>query len=167
LHSEGLLWHSWWPDNTNFLGQEFRDDASIIADSCPEDVMHSNNAYYLSGCNATGAKGASLEAKILLPFKKMAFGTASHAFCHYFQMSKPLAVRCCDEFALMIKDLYSLEYLWVPDENDLKGICRLHRAVHGVNVMMGSLCISREPSVCCSVVVKSWHDPFTPSRLSK
>ena len=58
-----------------------------------EDVMHSNNAFYLSGCDATGAKGALLEAKILLPLKTMAFGTASHAFCDYFQMSKPLAVR--------------------------------------------------------------------------
>ncbi len=35
-----------------------------------EDVMHSNNAFYLSGCDATGAKGASLEAKILLPLTK-------------------------------------------------------------------------------------------------
>jgi hypothetical protein len=58
-----------------------------------EYVMHSNNAFYLSGCDATGAKGALLEAKILLPLKTMAFGTASHAFCDYFQMSKPLAVR--------------------------------------------------------------------------
>ena len=54
-------------------------------------------------------------------------------------MSKPVAVRWCNEFALMNKDLYSLEYLRVPDENDLKGICRLHCIVHGVNGMIGSL----------------------------
>jgi hypothetical protein len=50
-----------------------------------EDVMHGNNAFYLSGCNATGAKGASLEAKILLPLKTMAFGTASHVFATTFR----------------------------------------------------------------------------------
>jgi Plant transposon protein len=101
--------------------------------------MHRDNAFYLSEHDATGAKGASMEAKILLPLKTVAFGTASHAFCNYFQMSKPLAVRCCDEYALMIKDLYSSENLWVPDENNLKGICRLHHAVHGVNGMVGLL----------------------------
>ena len=99
--------------------------------------MHSDNAFYLSECDATGAQGASLEAKILLPLKTVAFGTASHAFCDYFQMSKPLAVRYCDEYALMIKDLNFLEFLRVPDEYNLKGICRLH-CVHGVNGMMGS-----------------------------
>jgi hypothetical protein len=92
--------------------------------------MLSDNAFYLSECDATGAEGASLEAKILLPLKKMTFGTASHAFCNYFQMSKPLVVKCCDEYALMIKDLYSFECLQVPDENNLKGICRLHCAVN-------------------------------------
>jgi hypothetical protein len=84
--------------------------------------MHSGNAFYLSQCDGTGVKGASLEAKILLPLKTLAFGTASRAFCDYFLMSKPLAVRCCDKYALLIKDLYSSEYLRVPDENDLKGI---------------------------------------------
>ena len=57
-----------------------------------EDVMQSGNAFYLSQCDGTGVKGASVEAKILLPLKTLAFGTASHAFCDYFQMSKPLAL---------------------------------------------------------------------------
>ena len=105
-----------------------------------EDVMHSENPFYLSKCDASGAtKGALLEAKILLPLKTMAFGTAAHAFCDYFQMSKPLAVQCCDEYASIMKDLYSPEYLRVPDENNLIRIFRLHCAVHGVNGMMGSL----------------------------
>ena len=47
--------------------------------------MHSDNRFYLSQYDGTGAKaGASLEAKILLPLKTMAYGTASHAFCDYF-----------------------------------------------------------------------------------
>ena len=128
-----------------------------------EDVMHSGNAFYLSRYDGTGAIGASLEAKILLPLKTLAFGTASHAFCDYFQMSKPLAVRCCDEYALMIKDLYSSEYLRVPDENDLKGICRLHRAVHGVNGMMGSLdCMHTRWKNC----PKAWQASFKSGKES-
>ncbi len=129
-----------------------------------EDVMHSNNACYLSGCDDTGPKGALLEAKILLPLTTMAFGMASHAFCDYFQISKPLAVRCCDEFALMIKDMYSLEYLWVPDENDLNGICRLHRALHGVNGMMGSLDYMHTQWKNCP---KAWQATFKSGKESE
>ncbi len=64
----------------------------------------------------------------------------------------------------MIKNLHSLEYLWVPDENDLKGIlCRLHRDVHGVNGMMGSLdCMHRRWKNC----PKTWQASFKSGKES-
>jgi Plant transposon protein len=128
-----------------------------------EDVMHSGNRFYASQYDGTGAKGASLEAKILLPLKTMAYGTASHAFCDYFQMSKPLAVRCCDEYACIIKDLYSPEYLRVPDENDLIRMCKLHRAAHGVNGMMGSLdCMHTHWKNC----PKAWQASYKSGKES-
>ena len=42
-----------------------------------------------------GLIGPSLEAKILLPLKVLAYGVAPHAFCDYFQMSVSQAGRCC------------------------------------------------------------------------
>ena len=128
-----------------------------------EDVMHSDNRFYLSQYDGTGAKGASLEAKILLPLKTMAFGTALHAFCDFFQLSKPLAVRCSDEYARIIKDLYSPEYLRVPDENDLIRVCKLHRAAHGVNGMMGSLdCMYTQWKNC----PKAWQASYKSGKES-
>jgi hypothetical protein len=75
-----------------------------------ENVMHADLPFYASQVDATGRKGASLESKILLPLKTLAFGTAEHAFSDYFQMSKALASKCCKEFANMMRYIYSDEY---------------------------------------------------------
>jgi hypothetical protein len=56
-----------------------------------ENAMHADFPFYASQVDSTGKKGASLESKILLPLKTLAFGTAEHAFLDYFQMSKALA----------------------------------------------------------------------------
>jgi hypothetical protein len=45
-----------------------------------------------------GRVGASLEAKILLPLKTLAYGVAPHTFCDYFQMSVPMARECYKQF---------------------------------------------------------------------
>ena len=89
--------------------------------------------------DATGKMGASYEAKILLPLKTFAYGVPPHTFIDYFQMSKGLAARCCDVFALSMKLLYGEEYLRIPDALDLKRIAKLHKERHGVNGMFGSL----------------------------
>jgi hypothetical protein len=56
-----------------------------------EDVMDSNNPFCSRQSDAAGKKGASLEAKILLPLKSYAYRTVEHAFSDYFQMSSALA----------------------------------------------------------------------------
>jgi hypothetical protein len=65
--------------------------------------MHAGHPFYASQVDATGKKGASLEAKVLLPLKTFAYGVAAHAFSDYFQMSKALTAKCCDEFADMVQ----------------------------------------------------------------
>ena len=104
-----------------------------------DDIMHTNHPFYVSNVDATGKKGASLEAKVLLPLKTFAYGVAPHAFSDYFQMSKPLAGRCCEEFPEIMHRLYSKEYLSVPNECDIKDITNLHEKVHGVQGMLGLL----------------------------
>lgn len=52
-------------------------------------------------------------------------------------MSKGLAARCCEEFAEAMQSLYCEEYLWVPDDQDLKHIVQLHQKVHGICGMLG------------------------------
>ena len=70
-----------------------------------EDVMNAGHPFYTCQFDATGKKGASLEAKILLLLKTFAYGVAPHAFSDYFQMSKPFAAKCCEEYAAAIHSL--------------------------------------------------------------
>jgi hypothetical protein len=58
---------------------------------------------------ADGTVGASLEAKLLLPLKTLAYGVPPHTFQDYFQMSKTLAQECCIQFDMAIKTLHQRE----------------------------------------------------------
>jgi hypothetical protein len=89
--------------------------------------------------NRFGRKGASLEAKVLLPLKVLAYGVAPHTFCDYFQMSITQCGVCCREFNKTIPLLFSSIFNRVPTAADLKAINELHNRVHGVEGMLGSL----------------------------
>ena len=101
--------------------------------------MTTNHPFYANSMDAAGKKGASLESKVLLPLKTFAYGVPPHTFTDYFQMSKGLAAKCCDEFAAIMKQLYDEEYLRIPNTADLNMIITLHKERHCVNGMFGSL----------------------------
>ena len=99
------------------------------------DVANSGCPFYQD----SNVKVASLEARLLLPIKVLAYGVPPHAFCDYFQMSPQFARNCCFQFDKIMKILYQTEYLRIPDEEDLKNIVNLHKNVHKVDGMFGSL----------------------------
>ena len=85
-------------------------------------------------------EGASLEARLLLPMKSIAFGVPPKTFTDYFQMSKNFAKDCYHNFTAGMVQIYKPEYLRLPTQADLRAIISLHRSVHrGVNGMFGSL----------------------------
>jgi hypothetical protein len=55
-----------------------------------EDVDNSGAKFYLEKRNAMNREVASMEARLLLPLKTLAYGIAHHCFCDYFQMSRNL-----------------------------------------------------------------------------
>jgi hypothetical protein len=107
-----------------------------------EDICNSNfeeKNFFMNNKSATGLIGASLEAKLLLPLKCIAYGVPAHAFRDYFQMSQTLARECCFKFDQIMLKVYEQEYLRLPTAADLKAITKLHKTVHGVDGMFGSL----------------------------
>jgi hypothetical protein len=129
-----------------------------------EDVMNANHPFYSCRVDAIGQQGASLEAKILLPLKSFAYGVPPHTFSDYFQMSKPFAANCCDEYANAMRSLYSGEYLRVPDSVDMKSITKLHHEVHGVDGMFGSLdCMHNGWKIC----PKAWQASFKTGKETR
>ena len=123
-----------------------------------EDICNTGNPFYATGkTDAVGRMSASIEAKLLLPLKTLAYGVATHCFTDYFQMSKTLANRCCYEFDRVIRQLYHEEYLRLPTRADLRNISRLHKSVHKVDGMFGSLdCMHTTWKNC----PKAWQGNF-------
>jgi len=103
-----------------------------------EDFMASNIHFYKSSVQ-DGHEKTSLEARLLLPLKTLAYGVPPHTFIDYFQMSKQYARDCCKAFDHAMKAIYMEEFLRLPTSTDLKKIVKLHRSVHGVDGMIGSL----------------------------
>ena len=104
-----------------------------------EDIQGHQIKLNATNPSANGIPGASFEAKLLLPLKCLAYGVPSHTFCDFFQMSKQLARDCCQQFDLAIKRCYQKEYLRLPSAEDLKNIVALHKEIHQVDGMVGSL----------------------------
>jgi hypothetical protein len=104
-----------------------------------------------------GRVGASLEAKVLLPLKTLAYGVAPHCFCDYFQVSKPMARECYKHFLDTMCHHYMGEYLGLPTSADLRNIVALHKRVHGVDGMIGSLDCMQTKWKNCPV---AWQQSF-------
>jgi hypothetical protein len=105
-----------------------------------QSLGNSGNPFYQSfRKDKFGRTGASMEAKVLLPLRVLAYGDAPHNYCDYFQMSQSMARRCCREFNRMIPEIFADEYIRLPTAEDLQAVSGLHKVVHGVDGMFGSL----------------------------
>jgi hypothetical protein len=123
-----------------------------------EDVGNSGVKFYRGSTDAFGRETASLEARLLLPLKTLAYGVPPHCFCDYFQMSVDFSRQCCFQFDKVVQALYSEEFLRLPTKEDLKNISNLHKSVHGVDGMFGSLdCMHTYWKNC----PKAWQGSFS------
>lgn len=104
------------------------------------------------------SRGTTIEAKLMLSLKTLAYGVPSHTFCDYFQMSWPLARECCYQFDKAINSIYTAEYLRKPTAADIKGIVKLHRCVHKVDGMLGSIDCSHTNWKNCPV---AWQGSYS------
>jgi hypothetical protein len=95
-----------------------------------ENVGNSGVKFYLEKTDAFNRKVSSIEARLLLPLKTLAYGVAPHCFCDYFQMSNDFARQCCFQLDKTLKALYAEESLRLPTKDDLKNISNLHKHVH-------------------------------------
>ena len=103
------------------------------------EVMLSGEDFYSDKPDCMGKPSASIEAKLLLPLKTLAYGVAAHTFRDYFSMSKSLSLQCCRNFSKKMIELYAAEYLRMVTVDDMKSLNTLHNNKHGVMGMFGSL----------------------------
>lgn len=123
-----------------------------------EDIGASEIRFYQKKKNLDVDEQASLEAKLLLPIKTLAYGVPPHTFIDYFQMSPEYARECCRQFDIAVKKIYAQEYLRLPTSDDLRSILQLHRHVHQVDGLFGSLDCSHTIWKNCP---KAWAGSYT------
>ena len=104
-----------------------------------EDICNGPFPFYKHLAATDGSIGASVEARLLIALKCLAFGVPPHTFQDYFQMSKPIAASCCYHFNLVINQLYKEEFLRIPTPADLRSIVALHKKKYGGDGMFGCL----------------------------
>ena len=126
-----------------FNGREFDNVFRVSRSrfqSLLEDFGNANLPFYRGETDCFHNPVPSLEAKLLLPLKCMAFGVPPHAFMDYFSMSKTQAKDCCNNFHKFCVKFHQDEYLRAPTKADLKSILALHKEKHrGVDGMIGGL----------------------------
>ena len=122
-----------------------------------EDVMGANIQFFMPKKNLHATEQSSIEAKLLLPLKCLAYGVPPHTFIDYFQMSRPYARKCCLQFDIAVKSIYMKEFLRLPTATDLKAILALHKTIHGVEGMVGSLDCSHTYWKNCP---KAWQGSY-------
>jgi Plant transposon protein len=103
-----------------------------------EDIIGSQHPFFTPSLQ-DGYERCSIEARLLLLLKTFAYGVLHHTFTDYFQMSRQYASDCCKHFAVLVLRRYTQEFLRCPTEDDLRKITKLHKQVHGVDGMLGSL----------------------------
>jgi hypothetical protein len=99
------------------------------------DIRESNNTFFF---NKRGI-GATPEARLLLPLHCLAFGIPPRAIAHNYSMSPNQGRICCAKFDKAIGELYVKDYMRQPTADDLKSITALHKEIHCVPGMYGSL----------------------------
>jgi hypothetical protein len=106
-----------------------------------QDFGNSGGPFYQRSfrVDMCGREGVSLKAKVLLPLTAIAHGTSPHCLCVNYQVSQAMARKMYRVFLETIQKIYGDEYTRTPTAKDLKAICTLHRRVHGVSGMLGSL----------------------------
>lgn len=154
--------------NTPLFGAEFSKQFRLSTGRFQvlmEDIQASKIPFYKPKKNLDANDQCSLEAKLLLPIKCLAYGVPPHTFMDYFQMSPEYARECCKQFDRAIKRIYAKKYLRLPTVDDLKSIVRLHKHVHKVDGLVGSLDCSHTLWKGCP---KAWAACYTgkPGRPS-
>lgn len=107
--------------------------------SIMETLQNSGDPFYHPTPVRKQLIGPSLEARVLLPLKHLAFAAAPHLFGPYFQMSNTMAKTCCKKFNQAMILHYRPKFLHLPTPVDVASITKLHEDMHGVKGMLGSI----------------------------
>ena len=97
--------------------------------------------FFRDGADCCGTVSHSVDAKLLIALKYLAYGVSVNCFRDYFQMGETTALLCCEKFVRCLIRINELrdKYLRTMTPADAKRVEKLHKKQHGVSGMVGSL----------------------------
>lgn len=106
-----------------------------------------------------GKNGIYPEVKVLTGLKVLAYGVSGSAFMDYFQMGESTARECVTKLTAVISSHPDLraQFLRRMGPSDAKKVVELHRSVHGVSGMAGSLDCMHVPWKNCPVAYQGQY----------
>ena len=128
VHEKRLLWLSFTAARYSFLVKGaafvmmFRISSKARVELLMCDIMAADIPFFILKKDCIGRDVPSLEARILLPLKTLAYGVDPHAFTDYFQISETMARKCCYEFDSAVLKNYQKEYLRLHIKEDIKSV---------------------------------------------
>lgn len=89
----------------------------------------------------------SLEAKLLMGFKLLAYGVSANAFRNYFQIGERIANYCEEHLISLLCESKELTDVYLCEMNayDVKQVVQLHEEAHGMSGIVGSLDCTHRP----------------------
>jgi len=107
---------------------------------CQEDK------FFVDGFDITGRKRVSVDAKILISLKYLAYGCSVNAFWDYFQIGESTALLSVKKFTSCIANsIFQKKFFSFFTALDAKKVEALHYAKHGIHGLLGSLDCSHCP----------------------
>ncbi len=104
-------------------------------------VLCAADPFFRDRYDATKRMSISIDAKILIALKYMAYGTAINAFRDYFQMVESTSRLCLRHFVKGVLHCDNIrgKYFRSMSPSDAKRVEKLHHDIHGVHGMAFSL----------------------------
>ena len=112
--------------------------------------------FWIQTIDAVGNKSIHPHVKFLAAQKLMCYGVSFSAFKDYFQMGESTAALCVSHLCRGIVKCPEIAdvYLRTPTKSDARRIVELHKRVHGIDGMLGSLDVTKVSWENCPKALK-------------
>ena len=99
-----------------------------------------DDKFFIDGTDITGRRRVSVDAKILISLKYLAYGSSVNSFRDYFQIGESTALLAVKKVTSCIaKSVFQKKYFSFFTPMDAKRVEALHFKKHGIRGLLGSL----------------------------
>jgi hypothetical protein len=134
------LFNDYFSDNPVYTEEQFRRRFRMRKDVFLRivEALGNHDAYFLMRSDATGRMGLSPLQKCTAAIRILAYGSPADSVDDYVRIGESTAMECLDKFVRGVHQIYGVEYLRKPNNNDIQRLLQIGEA-RGFPGMLGSI----------------------------